>query len=229
MSELRLITWNCNQRLEAKFERINELGPDIAVIQECERLPPKFFPNAHYLWVGQNEKKGLGVLIFGATGTINPTYESSFIEFLPVDTDFGSILGVWAFNHRAERRYGKGFDGRSSSAIAHYQNFLDIETTLGAVGDFNNSVIWDASNPKTPFEETIKQLGTCGLISAYHNDRGEEFGAENEASLYHTKNREKTYHIDYLFLRHSGKVTLGSFDDWIRDSDHVPIIIDLNL
>ena len=228
MSNLRILSWNCNLRLEAKFEKIAALSPDIAIIQECERMPPDFFPDAQYLWVGQNEKKGLGVLIFGGTGTINTDYNSDLIEFLPVDTDFGSILAVWAFNHRAQKRYGRGFDGQISSAISHYKGFLEMETTLGAVGDFNNSVIWDTANSKKiPFRRTIEQLESYGLVSAYHHARQEEFGEENEASLYHTKNREKRYHIDYLFLRTLGNVSVGSFEDWISESDHVPVIVDL--
>ena len=86
---MRIVTWNCNLNLKSKFEKVSDLRPDILVVQECERLPEDFFPNSHYLWVGQNEKKGLGVLIFRGSGKIHSSHRRDLVEFIPVDTDFG--------------------------------------------------------------------------------------------------------------------------------------------
>ena len=163
---MRIVTWNCNLNFKSKFERVSELKPDILIIQECERLPEDFFPNAQYLWVGQNQKKGLGVLIFGGSGKIHISHRHDLVEFIPVDTDYGSILGVWAFNHRAKQRYGEGFDGVTENAITHYEDFIREKSTLGVVGDFNNSVIWDKNNSKTPFQIMIEKFETFGLCSA---------------------------------------------------------------
>tara|TARA_B110000977_G_scaffold191272_1_gene263149 strand:+ start:343 stop:567 length:225 start_codon:yes stop_codon:yes gene_type:complete len=55
----------------------------------------------------------------------------------------------------------------------------------------------------------------------------EQFGHETQGTLFHTKKQEKRYHIDYLFLRQTGNVIIGSYEDWINFSDHVPIIVDL--
>jgi exonuclease III len=224
---MRIVSWNCNLNLKSKFEKVSDLRPDILVVQECERLPEEFFPNSHYLWVGQNEKKGLGVLIFGGSGKIHSSHRHDLVEFIPVDTDFGSLLGVWAFNHRAKQRYGEGFDGATEHAITHYEDFIREKSTLGVVGDFNNSVIWDENNSKTPFQNTIERFERLSLTSVYHSTNNEQFGQETEGTLFHTKKEEKRYHIDYLFLRQTGNVTVGSYQDWIEFSDHVPIIVDI--
>ena len=224
---MRLVSWNCNLNFKSKFEMVSQLEPDILVVQECERLPEDFFPNAHFLWVGQNEKKGLGVLILGGSGKIHNSYRHDLVEFIPVDTDFGSLLGVWAFNHRAKRRYGEGFDGATENAITHYEDFISEKSTLGVIGDFNNSVIWDKNNPKMSFQNTIERFESLGLASVYHSTNNEQFGHETQGTLFHTKKEEKRYHIDYLFLRQTGAVTVGSYRDWIEFSDHVPVTVDL--
>lgn len=226
---MRLVTWNCNLKLTSKFEKVFALEPDILVVQECEKLPKNFFPNASYLWVGQNEKKGLGVLIFGGSGKVDRSFRSDLVEFIPVQTDFGSLLGVWAFNNRAKKRYGDSFDGSIESAIAHYGDFIRHKSNIGVVGDFNNSTIWDGINSAKPFRKTIERLGELGLTSAYHSSKSEKFGNESAATFFHTKNKEKRYHIDYLFLRQPGRLTLGAYEDWIEFSDHVPIIVDISV
>ena len=65
---MRVISWNCNLNFKAKFDIISALKPNLLIVQECEQLPKNYFPNAEYLWVGRNQKKGLGVLIFDGVG-----------------------------------------------------------------------------------------------------------------------------------------------------------------
>ena len=65
------------------------------------------------------------------------------------------------------------------------------------------------------------------MFSVYHKSRGENFGNETKATLYLTKEKEKTYHIDYMFARKSGTVDIGNYDDWIKYSDHMPLIVNL--
>ena len=47
------------------FEAIKDSGADIIFIQECEELPQDYFPSYTYHWVGNNQKKGLGILTKG--------------------------------------------------------------------------------------------------------------------------------------------------------------------
>ncbi len=36
-------------------EMIEKYQPDIAIIQECEKLDSSYFPNGEYFWIGKNE------------------------------------------------------------------------------------------------------------------------------------------------------------------------------
>ncbi len=95
-------------------------------------------------------------------------------------------------------------------------------------GDFNNSIIWDRPNNKNNFENINAQLENLGFASVYHSNTSDEFGYEKNATFFHTKNKDKKYHIDYLFLRsiEYKSLNIGKFSEWIKLSDHVPIILD---
>lgn len=223
---MRVVTWNCNQNFKAKFELILKLNPNLLVVQECEYLPRDYFPNSKYLWIGKNKKKGLGILIFNGVGSISPKYDENYIEFLPINSDFGSLLGVWAFNHRA-KKYGSNVKGHILDALQKYEPLLSDENTIGVVGDFNNSIVWDKPRSSLTFKKAIEKFKTFGMYSVYHKSRGETFGNETKATLYLTKKKEKTYHIDYMFTRKIGTVDIGDYDDWIKYSDHMPLVVNL--
>ena len=121
---MKVVTWNCNLNLVKKFELIEQYKPDIAIIQECEKLDKSYFPNSEYWWIGKDEKKGLGIIIFNKSAKISNSYNESLIYFLPLQTDEVKILGTWAYNHRAKQRFGDGFKGGVSDAINHYKDWL---------------------------------------------------------------------------------------------------------
>ena len=154
---MRIITWNCNLNFKAKFDVIGALKPNILVIQECEQLPKDYFPNTDYLWIGRNPKKGLGVLIFDGVGSISPEYDDKFIEFLPIISDFGHLLGVWAFNHRA-KKYGEDVKGHILQALEKYEPILADANTIGVIGDFNNSIVWDKPKSSLHFSESSTKI-----------------------------------------------------------------------
>ena len=51
---MKVVTWNCNLNLVKKFEFIEQYKPDIAIIQECEKLGKSYFPNSEYWWIGKD-------------------------------------------------------------------------------------------------------------------------------------------------------------------------------
>ena len=63
---MKIINWNCNLNLSKKFEHIEKHQPDIAIIQECEKLDSSYFPNGGwykdkketkpYGWIGYLKK-----------------------------------------------------------------------------------------------------------------------------------------------------------------------------
>tara|TARA_B110000211_G_C13591557_1_gene340696 strand:+ start:315 stop:515 length:201 start_codon:yes stop_codon:yes gene_type:complete len=66
-------------------------------------------------------------------------------------------------------------------------------------------------------------------VSAYHSITGDSFGHENEATFFHTKNESKKYHIDYLYTKSldTKSITIGKYKDWIKLSDHSPVMIEV--
>jgi endonuclease/exonuclease/phosphatase family metal-dependent hydrolase len=69
-------------------------------------------------------------------------------------------------------------------------------------------------------------------VSAYHDFFGEEHGHESRATHYFQWNEAKPSHIDYCFVPRawSGRirsVTVGTYADWARDSDHRPLVVDV--
>ena len=69
-----------------------------------------------------------------------------------------------------------------------------------------------------------------GFSSAYRSNTSDGFGSEETLTFFHTKQESKKYHIDYLYLRslEYSLVELGNYDDWIKLSDHFPLIVQCN-
>jgi len=101
-------------------------------------------------------------------------------------------------------------------------------------GDFNNHPTWDKPGRLNTHANTVEAMTGLGLISAYHAFHKVDSGKGKEPTLY-WRNRTKEdprYHIDYCFVPKSWtgllrQVTVGSFDPWIKLSDHMPLIVDL--
>lgn len=223
---MKVITWNCNLNLVKKFEHISKESPDIAIIQECEKLDENYFPNSKYFWLGKNEKKGLGVIVFNHSAKVSESLNEKLIYFLPIETDILNIIGVWAYNHRAAPKFGDDFSGNTSDALTNYEALLSSNKKILFAGDFNNSVIWDKGNKENNFSNINNKLNSLGLKSSYHEYSNEKFGEESKGTLFHTKKQNKPYFIDYIYFKEMNlsKVYVGQYDEWISLSDHMPVI-----
>jgi exonuclease III len=225
---MKIITWNCCLKLSSKFEIIKKLHADILIIQECEKLPKDYFSGAEYHWIGHQDNKGIGVLLFNSKAEIDKSFNDKLDYFLPLNLGNGiKLLATWSFTHRAAGRFGDGHLGHVSDALSYYKDWLK-ETDQGIIaGDFNNSIIWDKGNKESNFLNTNSRLNSLGYQSVYHQLSGEDFGAETAATLYHTKKKDKIYHIDYIYLKGIKPISadVGIYEDWIKLSDHMPLSI----
>ncbi len=225
---MRIVTWNCNASLSKKLEKLIELKPDVAVVQECEKDLSGLPDGVSYQWIGNNQRKGLGVLSFGENIEIDRSFKSSWTYFLPVNANGFKILAVWAFNHRTVK-FGEGRGGYPLNVLQQLDPWLTRSNTL-ILGDFNNSVIWDKNKGTNNFTDIASSLAEKGFRSAYHEYTGEGYGKESKSTFYHTKKQEKPYHIDYCFYPDTidlVDVQIGTYEDWIDHSDHVPVIVDI--
>ena len=227
---MRVITWNCNLKFKEKFGLVNSYDPDICFIQECEKLNSDFFPNYKYFWTGRNENKGLGVLTKKSDFFVDESHNKDLINFLPIASDNLKLLGVWSFNHRANK-FGDGVSGKTIDAINFYKNwFGDNSEKCIVAGDFNNSIIWDKKNNNNNFNNINDHFVGLGFESNYHKLKGEVFGKESSATFFHTKKELKKYHIDYIYSKNLSPLELkvGSYSEWISYSDHSPLIVELD-
>ncbi|SEM00056.1 endonuclease/exonuclease/phosphatase family protein [Haloferax larsenii] len=231
-----IATWNCNMAFRTKKQRLLEYDPDILVIQECENpaTTGDWDEFSDWRWIGDNDHKGLG--IFCRNGlTIESTVDraSAARYVLPVRiADSFNVLGIWAMNDETDRK--QRYIGQVYTALQDYQDFLTSE--LIVAGDFNWNVIWDES-PAAPlygdFIETVDTLHSAGLISSYHRVTTTKYGNEAAPTFFMHKNRDRSYHTDYLFMPASlvyavDEFVVGSYEEWIDASDHMPILVDLD-
>ena len=139
------------------------------------------------------------------------------------------MLAVWAYNHRAIK-FGNELSGNTIDAINYYKDWLDNDYKACIFGgDFNNSPIWDKRNKPNNFFNINQELEKLGFKSSYHYLSKDTFGKESKPTFFHTKNQLKSYHIDYLYLKNllAKSLDIGNYNDWIKLSDHVPMIIDI--
>lgn len=227
-----------------KFERLQALRPDIAVIPECANLDaleakaPSFAPRTKS-WIGENPNKGLGIFTF-------EPYRAQIVEHVRVDIPYFAplrvegpisfnVLAVWACHAKQNSRVA-GL-GPLPRAIKAYRGFMEDAPAV-FIGDFNDNVLWDRPKRANNHGANVEQLEKIGLRSAYHAVRGIGQGREPESTIYwrDRKRNGPRYHIDYAFvpeqwIRSISSVTVGTFEDWVEtgDSDHVPLIIDIEL
>jgi hypothetical protein len=171
---------------------------EVLFIQECEKVPKDHFQGFDFHWVGQNEKKGLGVLTRGPSKFPQEIYRSDFIYFIPVIYRDVFILGVWAFNGRAQK-FGAEFSGYFLDALDHYREQIRASEKVIIAGDFNNGPQWDTPGHRNNFVGIDGALNELGIFSTYHVSKSEEFGKETSPTYFHQRNPNKPFHIDYIY------------------------------
>jgi exonuclease III len=75
----------------------------------------------------------------------------------------------------------------------------------------------------------VKMLEKKGIVSLYHFYFNQTQGMEQHPTFYMYRHKNKAYHIDYCFVSNEiinklNSFEIGGFDDWIKHSDHAPLI-----
>jgi hypothetical protein len=75
----------------------------------------------------------------------------------------------------------------------------------------------------------VRELKELKIESAYHHFYQDEPGKESMPTFFLQKNKEKKYHLDYVFasdeyLKSLIKIDIGRIEHWIKASDHMPIL-----
>lgn len=221
--------------LRNKIHQIMPYSPGILIVSECEK-PTKYDQQFYCetIWDGDNENKGLGIFGFnGVSIEIHPSYSKKYRYVIPIkvtnskDMSELNLIAMWIQQDSKGRYVTQVWD-----ALNYYKDLLDSDTIV--VGDLNSSIFWDkkSKNPNhINFVDVVNLLDQYNIYSTYHDHNNIEFGSEAEQpTLYFTKNKNKQYHIDYIFasskiLSKVNNVSIGIYDDWISYSDHMPLIV----
>lgn len=229
-SKLRIVTWNCHMGIQNKVDQITDLDADLLVIQECANDFGQQLGARSYAWQGNNPRKGIGIAALSEKLKIDEL-ENPVPEFwwtLPVKAEGAmsfNLIGVWSFaSHRQPSR------SYFHEAISGYEDLIRDQPTI-IIGDFNNNVRWD-TKAKPYHKQAVEWMKERGLVSLYHHQENEEQGEETQATYFHTWDLQKPYHIDYCFapkqlVNRGAKISAGNPDQWLKLSDHVPLVIDI--
>ncbi len=223
------MSWNLRGATDAKWDHLLSLRPSVAVLPEAARDPVRarsslLEPSTDWHWVGSNDRKGLAVATFdrpsgalasGASGRWAVGARSGRL----------TVVGIWSAPAQTgayAREVERGLDAHA--------RWLDPEADVVVAGDFNV-----AGGGSAAFDRLRAKLASFGLFSAYHELRGEPFGAETWPTYYHHRNRARPFHIDYCFLStpllaRATAVEIGGYDDWVASgrSDHVPVVVEFD-
>ncbi len=205
----RIVSWNVNLSLRAKWGAITALHPDVAILPEVSRADLEFLvaDPARWDWIGDNERKGLGVATFGQytlsrDALFDPRYQF-FLPTLVAGPTPMQVLGVWALNHR-NRSELAGQRDATLQAITCYRPFLERCADTVVAGDFNHNVTWDRPRGTAAnFSRVLAALSERNLESAYHHVHAEPHGQESRPTLNWQRNVSKPYHVVYCFVPRS--------------------------
>lgn len=144
-----MITWNCNMAFRKKWAKIMALQPDILVLQECEH-PSKYrrkqlIPKVNeFLWFGENEHKGVGILSFNKYHIkLAKTYTTEFKYIIPIKVTGEQKIDLFAIWAMPNKKKANSYVGQIWNALQHYKISTRKLTVL--IGDFNSNAQWDKS------------------------------------------------------------------------------------
>jgi len=231
---MKIVTWNCNGALRKKLEILKALEADLYVIQECENpetlLNDELYTtfSANSLWTGDIKSKGLGS--FASNGIILnenkwPTNGLKYFISANVNGAF-DLIAAWA--HKAN----SPTFGYIGQLWKYLQFHIDKMQNTIIAGDLNSNVRWDRWDRWWNHSDVVRELSEVKIESLYHMLRKVAQGAELEPTFFLQRNREKAYHIDYIFAseilaKATKSLEIGNPDEWLAHSDHLPVIATL--
>jgi endonuclease/exonuclease/phosphatase family metal-dependent hydrolase len=235
---LRLITWNCRiGGFRYKSEYVAALRPDVLAVQEVEPLERvgKFGGEAQPTYRDRVHdprypKRAIGVFSYTGLNIHAVDMDAPLYAFRRyVASQRGlefNIVATWTSATKVRQTsYRQAHEG-----VERHGDWIHGRPTI-VMGDLNDN----ASFRGTRWTDFVALLQPFGLVSAYHAFHNEPFGEESRATYYHRGDAGSRWHIDYCFIpeawvQHLIDVRVGAFTpEWKKVSDHVPLIVDLQI
>lgn len=232
---MKIITWNCNGKFSESFKEIKKENADIYVIPECEDPSQSEseeyveFASNHF-WIGDNKNRGLG--IFARDGVkldLVDLDDGGLRYFIPVRVDDTfNLLGVWT---NPDMKGNKVI--QYPKEITQYCELNDSSDFFNGdmivCGDFNCDASLKSTHARNVFE-MIDMMSEIGLVDTYHYLTGEKQGEETQPTFYMYRHRDKPWHLDHVFASEGriGELEIGDEDRWLEESDHLPLIFEID-
>jgi endonuclease/exonuclease/phosphatase family metal-dependent hydrolase len=219
---MRIGTWNIQKGLDGHWPALESLSADVITVQECgdeTEAQAAERPDWTCRWQAGTWHKGLAVLAHAPYMIVDREEQEPWAVSVIVEgsTRF-RFIGFWAMT---EKDVGYTYTRQATRMIAAMPD--DGLPTVVA-GDFNAS--------KSPEHlRNVERLRERGLVSAYHRVHDiEHSGIEEHPTSYFLWQRERPYHMDFVFLPQEWSVDaveVGTFDEYtgLGSSDHVPVVV----
>jgi hypothetical protein len=177
-----IVSWNCAGAFRNKFTFLQNLLPDVCVVQECEdptRSASDSYRewSANSLWTGDNKNRGLGIFAKPHIRLEPVALNANGLElFLPCRIDSSmTLLDVWT-------RRTKSYDFRYIGQLWKYLNLhaeaLRTKTSI-VMGDFNSNVFGISVTPQQVIQALCSSYRISGwkacitTLSRYRKERSE--------------------------------------------------------
>ncbi len=218
-----------------KWAKVMALQPDILVLQECEHpskyRPKQLIPNVNeFLWFGENEHKGVGILSFNNYHIkLAKTYTTDFKYIIPLKVTRQQKIDLFAIWAMPDKKKANSYVGQIWNALQYYKISTRKSTVL--IGDFNSNAQWDQSRKIGNHTQVVELLKKKRIESIYHLKTQERPSEETKPTIYLLKKLAKPFHLDYCFastkmIHEDTTIKIGNYEEWIKWSDHMPLIID---
>jgi exonuclease III len=136
------------------------------------------------------------------------------------------LFAVWTQN--TKKQYFS-YIGQLYMALKYYQSLLSEQCIIA--GDWNSNKVFDHLKRVGTDTEVVKFLSKYIIHSTYHTFYKENQGEDTLPTHYFRKEQARPFHIDQVFASNSliqrlEKVEVGTYENWIRYSDHLPIFVE---
>ena len=233
---MRLVTWNCRVGgFRKKAAHLAPFRPDILCVQEVEPVERAAFDErwrptyCDRTCAPGFPRRGLGVLSYTDTEFAALDASEPFTGFRRYEVRWNGLLfnvaGIWTWGTRLARTsYRQALDG-----LARHAHWIRQRPTV-MLGDFNANSSFRGKN----WSQLIELTDAFGMVSAYHYFFNEAPGKEKQPTHFHQGRRDRPFHLDYCFVPSdwASRITsvhVGSFSEWCASSDHVPLVVDLDV
>lgn len=202
---MKLAAWNVCSNDQPAVDYLQQHDVDVAILSEVGQTAPSGV--VEWYRFGSHDTKGLAIASFGPPVSDVSATEGRWSVRGRLDSGLG-LLGIWS-NPDKGRSSQSAYAKEVATAIEANIGFL-AEQPCVIAGDFN------LFSFAPSFKPILNRLRSLGYVSAHHHLTGEPLpgqreNPESEPTHLHQFNRDKPFHIDYLFVADSLLPTVSSF------------------